>query len=246
MSFSVETLETNVKKVFSGKKKWFIIGGIALLLLIFMFTRKKSSSYGVAIDEYPTLNTESGSISGSGSGSGVSSGDLSLIRDNFTQQVSDLAQATKDSIEKQNAIIAQNNESTKGMFDGITDAFGKQQSSFQDALNSINADFSKLQTDYNSNLANIQAQANKVVNSGSTSSSSSSSSSSNVYNGYTGSGAGSTQSAQQGQTSADRIDQAQGTTQAKEQAKVDAAYNDNRLQEIRNQLSNKKWNTPII
>lgn len=239
MTFSVEKLEGGVKNLFSGKKKWFVIGGIVLLLLLFVFTKKSKSV--ARIDEYPGLKTDAGSITGSGSGSGgVSSGDLSLIRDNFTQQVSNLAEETKKNQEALNAQIAQNNQSTMGMFTGLTDAIGKQQSSFQDTLNSMNADFSQQVNSYESNLKRMQdaldARLNNsspMVSTGSVSHSSSPSSP------YSGSGANSTQSAQKGETYVDRINNASGTDSAKQQAIKDAEYNQNRLDEIRNQYKNK-------
>lgn len=142
MEFDMHSIETKVKSLFHGKKKWFVIGGIVLVVILFIFMRKRSAANTAYYSGLPVNPETSGDLGGSGGGGGEI--DVQGITDQFTKQITDMNKNFTDQ-------ITQSNNYYSALFE-------KQNQAYQEAQRAWDAQMGDLAAGFNQQLADANAQ----------------------------------------------------------------------------------------
>jgi len=152
----LERIETGAKNLFSGRKKWLILGGLAaLVVVIFVLRKRSSSSDTVQLSSYPTTGADyTGSIgAGGGTAGGVTSDDLALIRDNFSQQLADLEEKFNEAQQENTKTISELSQQNQALAQATTASLQDLSSSFADKLSDLSSGFADKISDLNSDFS---------------------------------------------------------------------------------------------
>jgi hypothetical protein len=149
MQFSVEGLESGVKNAFAGKKKWLWIGGVGVVVLVlFLKSRSSQSDAGtVYYDGYP----QTSDYTGGSTGGGITSDDIALLRDNFSEALSTSLEKVNSRIDEVQTVQYQTAQSWGDSLAEINDTFGSALEGVNEKISGVD---SKVQTALTEHAAN--------------------------------------------------------------------------------------------